>query len=289
MYIIIICHWAILHYNMSFQTIAGRSDGVFWWFPALSEDQEKICRIHQNYLVALNGGQIERGCKQCDKNLLMIEGFFASSSITMWRWAPRGEGSRENHRGTVLEGCIHRLRCVISSPISQHQIVILTSSITQGKAVPANSLSTTLILSMFCQIHNFLLYYYYNFFFLQFCLFITAKAVPANSLSTTLILSMLCQIYHFCFFFFFFWVFLLPQGCPCRFFLLLSFSPHSVRFSPFVFVLALFSLYFWVFSLYSCKDALPLWSQDICWKECAFLSDNICESVFCYKWSETWL
>ena len=38
---------------MSFQTIAEWSDGVFWWFPALSEDQEKICQIHQNYLVAL--------------------------------------------------------------------------------------------------------------------------------------------------------------------------------------------------------------------------------------------
>ena len=35
----IICHGAILHYNMSFKTIAGRSDGVFWWFLALSEDQ----------------------------------------------------------------------------------------------------------------------------------------------------------------------------------------------------------------------------------------------------------
>ena len=34
-------------------TFSGRSDGVFWWFPALSEDQEKICWIHQNYLVAL--------------------------------------------------------------------------------------------------------------------------------------------------------------------------------------------------------------------------------------------
>ena len=43
MYIMIICHWAILHYNMSFQTFAGRSDGVFWWFLALSEDQEKNC------------------------------------------------------------------------------------------------------------------------------------------------------------------------------------------------------------------------------------------------------
>ena len=38
---------------MSFQTIAGTSDGVFWWFPSLSEDQEKKLSIHQNYLVAL--------------------------------------------------------------------------------------------------------------------------------------------------------------------------------------------------------------------------------------------
>ena len=54
MYIMIICHLAILHYNMSFKTIAGRSDGVFWWFPVLSEDREKNCWIHQNYLVASN-------------------------------------------------------------------------------------------------------------------------------------------------------------------------------------------------------------------------------------------
>ena len=53
MYTMIICHWAILHYNMPFKTIAGRSDGVFWWFPGLSEDQEQNCWIHQNYLVAL--------------------------------------------------------------------------------------------------------------------------------------------------------------------------------------------------------------------------------------------
>ena len=30
MYIMIICHWAILHYNISFKTIAGRYDGVFF-------------------------------------------------------------------------------------------------------------------------------------------------------------------------------------------------------------------------------------------------------------------
>ena len=29
-YIMIICRWAILHYNMSFKTIVGRSAGVFW-------------------------------------------------------------------------------------------------------------------------------------------------------------------------------------------------------------------------------------------------------------------
>ena len=41
---------------MSFKTIVGRSDGVFWWFPVLSDDQEKNCCIHQNYLVALTIG-----------------------------------------------------------------------------------------------------------------------------------------------------------------------------------------------------------------------------------------
>ena len=46
MYIMIISHWAILHYNMPF-------DGVFWWFPALSEDQEEKLSNSQNYLVAL--------------------------------------------------------------------------------------------------------------------------------------------------------------------------------------------------------------------------------------------
>ena len=53
-----LCQWYFAtgqYYNMSFKTIAQRFDGVFWWFPALSEDQErkKNCRIHQNYLVAL--------------------------------------------------------------------------------------------------------------------------------------------------------------------------------------------------------------------------------------------
>ena len=29
LYIMIVCHWAILHYNMSFKIISGRFDGVF--------------------------------------------------------------------------------------------------------------------------------------------------------------------------------------------------------------------------------------------------------------------
>ena len=40
MYIMIIWHWAILIYNMSFKSIVRKSGGVFWWFPALSEDQD---------------------------------------------------------------------------------------------------------------------------------------------------------------------------------------------------------------------------------------------------------
>ena len=44
-----------LHCNMSFKTTAGRSDGVFCWFPALSEDQEKIGRILQILSCGFNG------------------------------------------------------------------------------------------------------------------------------------------------------------------------------------------------------------------------------------------
>ena len=220
----------------------------------------------------------------------------------MWRWAPRGEGSRENHRGTVLEGCIHRLRCVISSPISQHQIVILTSSITQGKAVPANSLSTTLILSMFCQIHNFLL--------------------------------LLLLLFFFFFFFFFFTVlyFYYCKGSPCKFSFHNSYSLHVLSDSPFLHLLFLFFYFFSSFQLsfYYCKSSpckfssftliLSTFCQIISFcfcscfilfvffsfltiflqgciaimitrlyvgKKCACFSDNICESVFCYKCSET--
>ena len=53
MYIMIICHWAICFTTCHSKPFAGRSDDVFWWIPALFEDQEIFCQIHQNYLVAL--------------------------------------------------------------------------------------------------------------------------------------------------------------------------------------------------------------------------------------------
>ena len=48
----IICHWAYCITVCHSKQLQEGLMGVFWWFPALSEDQEKICRIHQNYLVA---------------------------------------------------------------------------------------------------------------------------------------------------------------------------------------------------------------------------------------------
>ena len=52
-YIGIFCYWVLLHYNMSFKTIAGGFNGAFWWYGPLSEDQENFKQIYQNYLVAL--------------------------------------------------------------------------------------------------------------------------------------------------------------------------------------------------------------------------------------------
>ena len=54
----IFCYWVLLHYNMSFKTIAGGFNGAFWWYGPLSEDRvlnlgPKIEQIYQNYLVAL--------------------------------------------------------------------------------------------------------------------------------------------------------------------------------------------------------------------------------------------
>ena len=40
LYIGIFCYWVLLHYNMSFKTIASGFNGAFWWYCPLSEDQE---------------------------------------------------------------------------------------------------------------------------------------------------------------------------------------------------------------------------------------------------------
>ena len=41
-YIGIFCYWVLLHYNMSFKTIAGGFNGAFWWYGPLSEDRDKF-------------------------------------------------------------------------------------------------------------------------------------------------------------------------------------------------------------------------------------------------------
>ena len=55
-YIGIFCYRVLLHYNMSFKTIAGGFNGAFWWYGPLSEDRENFKEIYQNYLVALSLG-----------------------------------------------------------------------------------------------------------------------------------------------------------------------------------------------------------------------------------------
>ena len=41
-YIGIFCYWVLVHYNMSFETIAGGFNGAFWWYGPLSVDWEKF-------------------------------------------------------------------------------------------------------------------------------------------------------------------------------------------------------------------------------------------------------
>ena len=101
----IICHWAILHYNMSFKTIAGRSGGVFWWFPALSIHQEKFCRIHQNYLVALKSNlktsisQIWVICHMLP--FVKVRQYHANCYLTAWFWGDWGDGRTSCHSSPV--------------------------------------------------------------------------------------------------------------------------------------------------------------------------------------------
>ena len=41
-YIGIFCYWVLVHYKMSFKTIAGGFNGAFWWYDPLSVNQENV-------------------------------------------------------------------------------------------------------------------------------------------------------------------------------------------------------------------------------------------------------
>ena len=91
MYIMIICHWAILYYNISFKTIAGRSDCVFWWFPALSEDQvKKKIRNHQWKLSC--GFKIPPTCQPCKTFPESSRPVFPAIDIWKCVWGGGGGG-----------------------------------------------------------------------------------------------------------------------------------------------------------------------------------------------------
>ena len=48
-YIGIFSFGVLVHYNMSFKTIAGGFNGAFWWYGPLSADREFVKQIYQNY------------------------------------------------------------------------------------------------------------------------------------------------------------------------------------------------------------------------------------------------
>ena len=52
-YIGIFCYWVLVHYNMSFKTIAGGFNGAFRWYGPLPVERENFKQIYQNYLMAL--------------------------------------------------------------------------------------------------------------------------------------------------------------------------------------------------------------------------------------------
>ena len=72
----------VLHYNMLFKTIAGRSDGVFWWFPTLSEDQDFFLS---------NSPKLSCGFKcsfQIDRILVWIHRSFHHTIPPSTKWPP---------------------------------------------------------------------------------------------------------------------------------------------------------------------------------------------------------
>ena len=84
-----ICHWAILHYNMSFKTIAGTPDGVFWWFPALSEVQENILSNSPKLSCGFNNWAFEvsknsKSTRNVDQNVTVSQVTMMNVSILIF-------------------------------------------------------------------------------------------------------------------------------------------------------------------------------------------------------------
>ena len=91
-YIGIFCYWVLLHLQyMSFKTIAGGFNGAFWWFGVLSEDREKNCWIHQNYLVALTYLMMK-------KIIVSLKSIIITFCVKIRVWLNR---ERSKERGTV--------------------------------------------------------------------------------------------------------------------------------------------------------------------------------------------
>ena len=78
-YIGIFCYWVLVHYNISFKTIAGGFNGAFWWYGPLSVDREIFKQIYQNYLVALTGGNSQDWRSASVINVKTQENTFLSS------------------------------------------------------------------------------------------------------------------------------------------------------------------------------------------------------------------
>ena len=78
MYIGIFCYWVLLHYNMSFKTIAGGFNGAFWWYGPLSDALEHFLT---------NLPKLSCGFKKRKKILVQKFGLhIVSHYLTGWKW-----------------------------------------------------------------------------------------------------------------------------------------------------------------------------------------------------------
>ena len=67
-YIGIFCSWVLLHYNISFKTIAGGFNGAFRWYGPFSEDREKLPKL------------------SCGFNIFEIQGFITPPTKYILKW-----------------------------------------------------------------------------------------------------------------------------------------------------------------------------------------------------------